>query len=198
MWYLFTKLRGCFKVHGSSYFILVANTFSGIWKIIKGWLDPVVASKVNFTNSVEDMEQYVEKNRIMKELGGNEDWSYKYTEPIIDENIKMKDIETRDRLLSERQRIVSEFEKTTLNWINQKTGDLSEIKRKRFQLANNLRDDYWKLDPYIRARTLYDRWGVLQPGGKLDFYPTVTEPTAVPVGNTNGAQQAHTTADDVD
>ena len=30
--------------------------FQGIWKIIKGWLDPVVAAKVHFTSSVEDLE----------------------------------------------------------------------------------------------------------------------------------------------
>jgi hypothetical protein len=48
--------------------------FSAIWNIIKGWLDPVVASKIHFTKHLEDLEQYIPRSQIMKELGGDEDW----------------------------------------------------------------------------------------------------------------------------
>jgi len=41
----------------------------------------------------------------------------------------------------------------------------------RAQIKEQLNENYWKLDPYLRARSHYDRTGVLGQGGKLDFYP---------------------------
>jgi len=144
--------------------------FQGIWKIIKGWLDPVVAGKVQFTNNVEDLEAFIQKNQIITELGGEEDWTYQYIEPTAEENSKMKDIQTRDKLLVDRENIVEDYEKETLIWIH--AGSLDpEVKRKREALAGKLRDDYWTLDPYVRSKSLYDRVGMISPGGKLDFYP---------------------------
>ena len=52
-------------------------------------------------------------------------------------------------------------------------------------MAGDLRDSYWQMDPYLRARCLYDRMGVIQPGGKINFYPWLTESTAAP----NGAEK---------
>ena len=181
--------------------------FQGIWKIIKGWLDPVVASKVHFTNDHE-IEEYVPKSQIIKELHGAEDWDYKYVEPVIGENDKMKDIETRDKLLVERKAIVDEYEKAILEWIN--GGDAAALKTKRNELALQLKDDYWRLDPYIRARSYYDRVGLIQPGGKLQFYPgkaiesehaapKTEAPAADPAPTTNGLPAPHVhSADDVD
>ncbi|KAK3321660.1 putative phosphatidylinositol transporter protein [Apodospora peruviana] len=144
--------------------------FQGIWKIIRGWLDPVVASKVHFTNNVRDMEGFIPLNQIPKELDGQEDWVYSYVEPVAGENDKMKDVATRDRLLAGREALVKEYESATMQWIQ--NPDSAEIKAKRNALAVKLREDYWNLDPYIRARSYYDRTGVLQPGGKLNYYPS--------------------------
>ncbi|KAL3426166.1 CRAL/TRIO domain-containing protein [Phlyctema vagabunda] len=161
--------------------------FQGIWKIIRGWLDPVVASKVNFTNNVKDLEVYIEKSRILKELDGDEDWTYEYVEPTAGENDIMKDTETRDKLLASRALIYQEFEKVTLEWINASEGQ-NELKVERNDIANKLKEDYWQLDPYLRARSLYDRVGMLTPSGKVQFYPTTA----------NGAKQVDTSADDID
>ncbi|OBT68959.1 hypothetical protein VE03_01262 [Pseudogymnoascus sp. 23342-1-I1] len=152
--------------------------FQGIWKIIKGLLDPVVASKVNFTNSTADMEAFVEKSRILKEIGGDEDWELKYIEPVIGENDLMKDVETKNKIQSEREALGKEFEKTTIAWIENKTSE--DIKKKREELRTSLEQNYWKLDPYIRARSYYDRAGLIQPGGKIQFYPTTAKEAAVP------------------
>jgi len=75
-----------------------------------------------------------------------------------------------------------------------------ESAKKRNELAIKLRDDYWNLDPYLRARSFYDRVGLstflllphipaanrssVQPGGKLQFYPekkAEPAPAATPV-----------------
>jgi len=166
--------------------------FQGIWKIIKGWLDPVVASKVHFTNNATEMEEFVPKSQIMRDLGGEEDWSYHYIEPVAGENDKMKDTATRDQILEGRNTIVAAYEKATVDWVEH-NGDQTEVSKRRHEIANELRDNYWKVDPYIRARTLYDRIGMINPGGKLNFYPK-----AVPAPVINGAPHAETSAADLD
>ncbi|PBP19208.1 hypothetical protein BUE80_DR009971 [Diplocarpon rosae] len=170
--------------------------FQGIWKIIRGWLDPVVASKVQFTNSNEEMEQFVPRSQIIKELGGDEDWEYQYTEPVPGENDKMKDLETRDTLLKGREALVNQYEKATLEWI-QGEGDEAVVKDTRHKLATALKEDYWRLDPYVRARSIYDRVGLIQPGGRLQFYPNKVE-ASPDAALTNGTKPVETSPDDID
>lgn len=152
----------------------------------------MVAGKVHFTNNRSDLEAYIEPGHIHKELGGDEDWEFKYVEPIPGENDKMKDTETKDRLLAAREQIVKEFEAATVEWIQKPEGDEGKaIKDKRNSIATKLREDYWGLDPYVRARSLYDRQGSIRPGGSVDWYQT-----AAPA---NGATAVtETKADDVD
>lgn len=189
--------------------------FQGIWKIIKGWLDPVVAAKVHFTNSVEDMEQFIPRSQIIKELGGDEDWEYKYIEPVEEENEVMKDKETRDRLLEQRKFDVVEYQNKTFRWIavggtqDGKEEEAGKLKSERDQLARRLNENYWQLDPYVRARSLYDRVGMIEKGGKINFYPkhtskegnvkVSTNTNANVSGNAAGQPpEIETSADDVD
>lgn len=172
-----------------------ANTILGIWKIIKGWLDPVVASKVHFTNNSKDMSEFIPSSQILKELGGDEDWEYKYVEPIPGENDTMKDTATRDSKLQAREKLVKEFEEETLKWIKTPEGEEGKkIKARRDELAVELKKDYWLLDPYVRARSLYDRTGALKPDGSVDWYAK-EKPSAAA---SNGAPAVETSADDVD
>ncbi|KAK0935169.1 phosphatidylinositol transfer protein csr1 [Friedmanniomyces endolithicus] len=140
--------------------------FQGIWKIIKGWLDPVVASKVHFASNVEELSQWIPRNRISRELGGTEDYTYSYVEPREGENAAFADTVSRDKLLEERIQLVSSYETEVLAWIH---GEGSGEGRGR--LAERLAENYWRVDPFVRARGLYDRTGVIGQGGRLDFYP---------------------------
>lgn len=124
------------------------------------------------------MEAFIEKSRILKEIGGDEDWELKYIEPVIGENDLMKDVETKTKIQSERDALGKEFEKATIAWIENKTSE--DIKKKREELRTSLEQNYWKLDPYIRARSYYDRAGLIQPGGKIQFYPTTAKEAGVP------------------
>jgi hypothetical protein len=151
---------------------------------------------VHFTNNVEEMEEFVPRSHIPKDLGGDEDWSYQYVEPDANENSKMKDTETRDRLQAKREQIVSDFEKATIEWIDHSMDDeVQEVKDRRDKIASDLRKDYWSLDPYIRARSLYDRFGTIQPGGKIDFYP---KPVPSRLIDTNGVHEVKTSLGDLD
>jgi hypothetical protein len=144
---------------------------------------------VHFTNNVDEMSEFVPRSHILKELGGDEDWSYTYVEPVPGENDTMKDVATRDKLQAEREKLVEAWEKATLEWIEGKDGD--GIKARRTELAAKLREDYWRLDPYLRARTLFDRTGVIGKGGKVDFYPEEKKVAAPAASNA-------TSADDID
>ena len=141
--------------------------FQGIWKIIKGWLDPVVASKVHFASNIDDLTEWIPRKQIMKELGGDEDSSYSYPEPKEGENQQMEKTAERDPLIDERKELAKSFESETVAW---KNGE--DQGQGRARLAERLAENYWKLDPYIRARSLYDRQGVVGPGGNLNFYPS--------------------------
>ncbi|KAJ5911420.1 uncharacterized protein N7473_000723 [Penicillium subrubescens] len=144
--------------------------FSGFWKIIHGILDPVVASKVHFITGAKELEELVPKSQILKEIGGEEDWDYKYIEPLPQENDRLKDTATRDIILDERKSLGDELFSVTTNWISQIDVESSLVRRD--EVIKSLSANYWKLDPYVRARSLLDRTGVIKEGGKIDFYPT--------------------------
>lgn len=148
--------------------------FQGIWRVIKGWLDPVVAAKVHFTNNLTDLEQLVPESEIIKELGGTNPWSYNYPEPVAGENAPMKDTLGKQRLEGERADLSRKYEEVILEWINSAEAptsapaastesSASAIRARRDGVAAELRKNYWTLDPYVRARSLYDRAGELKP-----------------------------------
>ncbi|RVX75338.1 hypothetical protein B0A52_00691 [Exophiala mesophila] len=146
--------------------------FQGIWKIIRGWLDPVVAGKVHFTSNVEDLEEFIPKSQIITELGGAEEWEYKYVEPVPGENDAMKDEAARTSLQQQRTTDVLQFQSKTFEWIATGAGpEAGKIKEERHEIAKRLNDNYWKLDKHIRARAYYDRTGMISTDGKINFYP---------------------------
>ncbi|KAJ5998570.1 hypothetical protein N7451_006380 [Penicillium sp. IBT 35674x] len=172
--------------------------FSGFWKIINGLLDPVVASKVHFVTGAKELEGLVPAEHIIKELGGPEDWEVKYIEPRPNENERLRDTATRDAILEERKALGDNLFSLNVEWITGSGGD--SLNSRRDVVIQQLSDNYWRLDPYVRARTLLDRTRVIQEGGKIDFYPG---PEAVPevvvasevdekaaVEETNGTQMA--------
>jgi hypothetical protein len=111
----------------------------------------------------------------MKELEGDEDWEYKYVEIQGEENPKMADKETRDSLQAERQQLAKEIQDVTIEWIRasfkKETATLSTTEEKRNELVEKLRAQYWVIDPYVRARSFYDRTGIVKGDGKIEFYP---------------------------
>ncbi|KAJ5814692.1 CRAL-TRIO domain-containing protein [Penicillium riverlandense] len=149
--------------------------FSSIWSIIKGWLDPVVAAKIHFTKNREDLEQFIAPERLPKELEGDEAWEYEYSEIKTGENAQMDDKEKRDELITKRHNLAKEIQDVTIDWIKasgkKDTDAVSAAKQKREGLVEQLREQYWDLDPHIRARSLYDRLNIVQGGGKIEFYP---------------------------
>ncbi|RDW83582.1 CRAL-TRIO domain-containing protein [Aspergillus mulundensis] len=170
----------CFEIYypDSVGLILMHNAprvFSGVWKIIKPWMAPRMVERIHFTRSVNDLDKFIDRDQILAELGGDEDWEYEYIEPQAEENLPMTDFITRDALLAERQSLGEEFLSATSRWVSAAhTGELKEINEAaghREEITEQLRVNYWRLDPYVRARNNLDRTGVIQDGGLIEMYP---------------------------
>ncbi|RAL07799.1 CRAL-TRIO domain-containing protein [Aspergillus homomorphus CBS 101889] len=145
--------------------------FTGIWKIVKSWMDPVIVSKVHFTKTTADLEQFIAPDKILKEIGGPEDWDYEYVEPVAGENERMMETATRDRLLAEREDQAGVVLRLTGEWLAAEGPQTVAVQRT--EAIETLRKQYWALDPFLRGRTCLDRTGVIQEGGKIDLYPEV-------------------------
>ena len=158
---------GCVLVHRAPW------AFNAIWHIIKGWLDPVVASKVHFTSNIGELSRFVEPSHIPKELGGEDPWTYEYVPAEAGEHALMEDSATREKLDAEREELARGYEIATMAWVKQPGSP--EIRAERAALREKLRKGYWDLDPYVRARSMYDRTGMINKGGRIQFYPAAVE-----------------------
>ncbi|KAG0380299.1 hypothetical protein BGX24_009105 [Mortierella sp. AD032] len=166
--YNFVKfLVQCFEAYyPESLGILIIHkapmVFWGVWKIIEPWLDPVVASKIRFTRNDKELTEIIDANHLPSKYdGGKDQFTYQYIPVQAGENDRMKDAETKERLLEEWKAIMWKFEALTREWIDCKKVDGARaedvIENERTSLAKELRVAYFKLDPYIRSRNLYHR-----------------------------------------
>ncbi|KAI8627364.1 phosphatidylinositol transfer protein [Xylariaceae sp. FL1651] len=149
--------------------------FSGIWKIIRGLLDPVVAAKVNFTRNLVDMRKYIPEENIIPSLGGTERWHYQYHEPSEGEDTAITQVDAREKVMDERREVAYRFLAATQSWLaHVNAGEREEAaiqQELRYNAIEALRENYWKLDPYVRSRTNLDRTGVITSGGSIELYP---------------------------
>ncbi|KAK2781937.1 hypothetical protein FQN52_001246 [Onygenales sp. PD_12] len=170
--------------------------FSSFWAIIKGWLDPVVAAKVHFTNNFDELQSYIPKDQIPNDLGGSDDYEYQYIEPKAGENDLLKDTAKAQELTKERFQIVEELQKATLSWLAAPKTDAdknAEIKKEREEICKRLGDFYWKIDPYVRARSIYDRIK-----DEEDAKKKAEEPAAAPAAEPTPVSEKQETAKVVD
>ncbi|RWA07549.1 hypothetical protein EKO27_g7547 [Xylaria grammica] len=146
--------------------VLIHNApfvFWGIWNIIKGWLDPVIASKIHFTRKPADLLQFISEESLQNSYGGTDTWEYEYVEPVAGENAKLAEAGTRAEIQRERNALIDEFERETIEWASLAAGGSvgREKAARRNEVAGRLSGSYWKLDPYIRAKTYFHRLGMV-------------------------------------
>ncbi|KAI0452205.1 CRAL-TRIO domain-containing protein [Xylaria acuta] len=154
--------------------------FSGVWKIVRALLDPVVAAKVDFTRNIADLERHIPRENIPAKFGGDDPWRFEYHEPGEDEDACIARADEREKIMVERTAIAERLLTATRTWIRQHV-DAAEVTEEaeaeaqaqllRRDAIEDLRKNYWALDPYVRSRTHLDRTGVINPGGVIDLYP---------------------------
>lgn len=137
--------------------------FSTVWKIIRGWLDPVVASKIHFTKGTDELKQFIDLDHIPKYLGGRDDEDLSYPAPS-EEHIrptKAKDEEFY-RLCALRDDLYVKFIDATIRWVESTNPTVSSLYLKRkIYLSYELSHNYIDLDPYLRNPGVFDRNGFL-------------------------------------
>ena len=122
----------------------------------------MVVSKIHFTKSVEEVETYVPRSSIPKSMGGDDDYEYEYIPPVEGENEKMKDATTRDSLLAVRLQHAQDFQDATIDFLTATGDEAKALREKRHAIAEKLSENYWLMDPYVRARAMVDRQGFVQ------------------------------------
>lgn len=165
-------------------FILIHKApwiFGTVWNVIKGWIDPVVAAKISFTKSEKDLLDAIEGKYVPKDLGGTREYEYKYIPVQEGENAAMEDTATRDKLVAERVQLLEDLGDLTAKWVQTSYADGKEVDVQRQQIINRISQQYWVLDPYVRARTIYDRDGTLE-----QFQPALANANAARNGAVNG------------
>lgn len=83
----------------------------------------------------------------------------------------MQEDEKRTQIQEERDDLARQFDQTTIEWmaLDPKSEEAKAKANTRLELAKRLRENYWKIDPYIRARTYYHRAGVVGAAGEVNF-----------------------------
>ena len=132
--------------------------------------------------TINDLSAFIPPEHIPREFDGNEDYTYSYIQPRTEENADMQDLDSYKQIYSQRQDLIASYEAATTKWIGtDHASSIAELEREELQVRrrdfeSQLKANYWCLDPYIRARTLYDRLGILQSKGVLQFYhPETTD-----------------------
>ncbi|CAG8462659.1 6131_t:CDS:2 [Diversispora eburnea] len=141
--------------------------FGGLWKLVSPLFDPVVAAKIYFTQSNQELLNFIPKDHLSEELGGTDKWKYEYVPYQENENYRLTDETTKKVKMGVRRSLELEFDEVNKQWI--KDPHNVQIKDKRDQLKVQLRKAQLELDPYIRARTYYHRIGALKEDGSCDW-----------------------------
>ncbi|KAG0270249.1 hypothetical protein BGZ95_001761, partial [Linnemannia exigua] len=92
---------------------------------------------------------------------GLDDWKYEYVPGTPGENAPMKDLAAKEEKIAERHALETKFDAATREWIKNINGKNSS---ERDEVAKQLREQYTRLTPYVRAKNLYQRLGVAHDG----------------------------------
>ncbi|KAI8325081.1 CRAL/TRIO domain-containing protein [Martensiomyces pterosporus] len=140
--------------------------FSGVWKLISPWFDPVIAKRTYFTKNTRQLEQFIDNSQIVLEMGGSRRYEHKYVMPSRAENEVMFDSEGRHKAEEALLETVTGFEKETKAWLAA-DGPSADLAASRAISAAAFAAASANLDPYVRARFLAERVGIISSDGKI-------------------------------
>lgn len=140
--------------------VIYANSwwFSSLWAAIAPFIDPVVKSKIIMAKTPQDIAPYIDLDDLMEELGGRKEFEYRYVPPTASENSCMSNREARKAAEEKFAEMAAKCQDQTKKWVS---GDSEYDEEERNLTKQNLYDSVVALDPYIRARTLYHRLGLI-------------------------------------
>ncbi|KAL1922906.1 uncharacterized protein VTP21DRAFT_9282 [Calcarisporiella thermophila] len=166
----YPECLGACLIHNAPWF------FEPCWKIIRPWLDPIVAAKIRFTHGFEGLADYIDPKNLQEEFGGENKWKYEYLPPKEGENSLTQDTARRDELLAAQRALQKEFEEASREWAKAHLAKgeeerATELWEKRLNELNpKLRQTAFDLEPYIRGRTMYHRYGFISDDQIVNFH----------------------------
>lgn len=153
----FPEILGSILIHNAPWI------FSTIWNLIKNWLDPVVASKIHFTKSIKDLNQFIDSDNLPESIGGNDPYAGEYPDPKPEDGHPPKPKDSVYRQISkQRDENLVKFLETTKRWVESTNPDVSaRYLQDKIDFGIEIAQSYVDLDPYVRIPGIYDRNGSL-------------------------------------
>ncbi|KAJ1895095.1 phosphatidylinositol transfer protein csr1 [Kickxella alabastrina] len=159
--------------------IIVLNVdswvFSSLWMVISPFIDPEVRSKIVMARNAQELAPYIDPQVLVSELGGKKQFVYEYIPPACNENTRMADIDGRRAAERKFVHSVAAYEQATRQWLDNvadstsPSGSTSLGDSNRGDTKEALRQAAIDLDPFIRSRTLYHRFGFVNPDHSASF-----------------------------
>ncbi len=137
--------------------------FSGIWKVVKPLLDPVVAAKVVFT-SYDKMHEYIPKDNLGKHFNKEKNYEYKYVAPKEDEKPADRETAEYSALLEKKNEKEVLLSAVTKKWADATAGTGKSDSTERDNIIAEYRKHWFSFEPY-RHKTLYHRLDVVGQKG---------------------------------
>lgn len=167
-------------VHGAPWI------FKGIWQVLQPMLDPVVRDKIKFSSKAQDLAELVPASKIRKGMGGTMEWDWDYIEPQAGENDHMKDTKSRQKIEKEMKQLTDEFERLTQEWFETTQNDKEnqDLAYRREVLSKQIRLKNYQLQPFVRAKNIYQRAKIITYDGTITWkYPQTNGKTNTQVVN---------------
>ncbi|KAI9298289.1 CRAL/TRIO domain-containing protein [Neoconidiobolus thromboides FSU 785] len=139
--------------------------FNGIWKVLSPLIDPVVAAKIKFL-STKELTEFIDPSQLRETQGGTGELDYEYIGPVEGED---RIIEDQTGYNVANKAFVAAWDKFDLinkKWANSEN---DEFDQERKDTISEMRDAYKKVDPYVRAPTVYHRLGVYKGYNQVDW-----------------------------
>lgn len=142
--------------------------FQGIWKAINPLLDPEIRDKINFCNKPNELDvvpQYICEDTI----GGDQVDVVKWVEPQPGEKEGLNRNDPKRQEMWKSYRDISrDYEEITKKWIIS-DGQDDRLNAERDLHSKRLRLKFIELEPYLRARSIYQRAGIINDDLLLQF-----------------------------
>lgn len=141
--------------------------FWGLWKLIQPLLDPTVTSKFVFTRNNAELHKIIPREHLaVDQYEGLDEWEYSYTPVVEGENADQKDVLKKQEMLIERNALEEKFEGVNREWIKNINGNNNP---ERDEIAAEMREQYFRMLPYVRAKNVYQRSGVVSSDGEVNW-----------------------------
>ncbi|KAF9556985.1 hypothetical protein EC968_007865 [Mortierella alpina] len=157
------------------------RAFQGIWKVVRGWANPRLVSRIQFARTETDLFKYVDADHLLDTFGGKvQSEITDYVGAVEGENDQMKDTTTRDRLQQTWRAHLWKLEALLRERVGCQESETEDARAETVveteleQVAEDIRAAYMRMRPYICAQTVFDRrqHRPLQDDGTVEWtYP---------------------------